>query len=66
MVTNMLPNQAFNLLQKAELTIVQQNELDAIINLLTPQQRGTLEKLVSNVKDGKLRKEMTKRLKEIR
>lgn len=66
MVTNMLPKQAFSLLQKSSLNTVQQNELDAIINLLTSQQRGTLEKLVADIKDGKLRKEMTKRLKDIR
>lgn len=66
MVTNMLPKQAFNLLQKNSLTIIQNNELDAIINLLSPQQRGTLDKLVSEVKDGKQRKEMIRRLKDIR
>lgn len=67
MVTNMLPKQAYNILQKDDkMTLIQENELDAIINLINEQQRKTLEKLIDETRDNKLRKAMTKRLKNIR
>ena len=67
MVTNMLPKQAYNLLQKGDnLTLVQENELDAIINLLNTQQRSTLDKLIDSTRDNRLKKSMIKRLKDIR
>ena len=49
-----------SLIQKLE------NELDAIINLINEQQRKTLEKLIDETRDNKLRKAMQKRLKNIR
>ena len=66
LINNMLPKQAFNLLQKGTLNIVQQNELEAIIKLLSDSQRNALDKLIADTKDGKLRKDMTKKLKDIR
>ncbi|MBQ9314093.1 MAG: MucBP domain-containing protein [Clostridia bacterium] len=65
LINNMLPKQAFNLLQKNSLNIVQQSELEAIMKLLSSQQRELLVKMVSEIKDGKIRKELTKRLKDI-
>lgn len=67
MVTNMLPKQAYNLLMKGDkLNLVQENELDAIMNLLTEQQRSTLDKMVEAIKDNKMKKAIIKRLKDIR
>ncbi len=65
MVTNMLPRQAFNLLTK-NLNIAQTNELDAIINLLTAQQKSSLEKMINEIRDNRLRKETLKKYKNIR
>lgn len=65
-VTNLLPKQAFNLLQKdAKITIQQQNELEAIISLLNGQQIQTIEKMINSVPNGGLRKSMLKRLKNM-
>lgn len=65
-VTNLLPKQAFNLLQKdAKITIQQQNELEAIISLLNGQQIQTIEKMINSVPNGGLRKSMIKRLKNM-
>ncbi len=66
LVTNILPRQAYSILQKdTNISLAQENELDAIINLLTPQQRTTLEKMVDDTKDNRLKKSMQKRLKNI-
>ena len=66
LINNMLLKQAFNLLQRNGLNMIQQNELEAIMKLLSSQQRISLEKMISEIKDGKLRKEVTKKLKEIK
>lgn len=65
LISKILPKQAFNLLQKNSLSIVQQNELEAIMKLLNSQQRNSLEQMVIEIKDSKLRKEITKKLKEL-
>ena len=65
-VTNLLPKQAFSLLQKDnKLTIQQENELEAIVALLNAQQMQTIEKMINSVPNGGLRKSMSKRLKNI-
>lgn len=57
LVTNMLPSQAIKLFTKVNtLTPIQENELDAIIRLLNPQQRTTVEMAISKIQDGKTRK----------
>ena len=62
LVTNILPRQAYSILQKdTNISLAQENELDAIINLLTPQQRTTLEKMVDDTKDNRLKKAFEKR-----
>lgn len=65
MITNILPKQAFNLLTK-NLNAMQTNELDAIINLLTAQQKSSLEKMINEIRDNRLRKETFKKYKNIR
>lgn len=65
-VTNLLPKQAFSLLQKDnKLTIQQENELEAIVALLNAQQMQTIEKMINSVPNGGLRKSMSKRLKNM-
>ena len=65
-VTNLLPKQAFSLLQKDnKLTIQQENELEAIVALLNAQQIQTIEKMINSVPNGGLKKSMSKRLKNM-
>lgn len=66
LVTNMLPNQAVKLLAKVNtLTPIQENELDAIIRLLNPQQRTTVEMAINKIQDGRTRKTAQKLFKEM-
>ena len=62
----MLPNQAIKLFNKINtLTILQRNELDAIMEMLTPQQATTVVMAVAKISDGKIRKQAQKVLKEM-
>ncbi len=65
MVTNTLPKQALNLLTK-NINVEQTNELDAIINLLNEQQKSSLEKMINEIRDNRIRKETLKKYKNIR
>ena len=66
MVTNNLPNQAIRLFNKATtLKYTEQNELDAIMRLLNPQQLGTVNTAISKIGDGKTRKFATRLFKEL-
>lgn len=66
LVTNMLPNQAIKLFNKINtLTVLQRNELDAIMEMLTPQQATTVVMAVAKISDGKIRKQAQKVLKEM-
>lgn len=65
-VANNMPKQAYNLLLKLQtLSIQKENELEAIIKLLNTQQLGTLMTMVEKIPDGKMRKIVMKKLKEI-
>ncbi|MBR4110299.1 MAG: MucBP domain-containing protein [Clostridia bacterium] len=66
MVGKLLVKQAFNLLQKNQsLTIMQQNELEAITSLLTKEQLESLEQQLEKIFDNKQKKVAQKMLKDI-
>ncbi|MBO5179028.1 MAG: MucBP domain-containing protein [Clostridia bacterium] len=65
-VNNLLVKQTFTLLQKSQsLTVMQQNELEALISLLAKEQLETLEKQLEKIIDGKQKKNAQKVLKDI-
>ena len=65
-VTNSLPNQATRLFGKClSLTVMQRNELDAIMKLLAPQQLTTVSNGIAKIADGKTRKAALKMYKEM-
>lgn len=56
-VTNSLPNQAIKLFNRClSLSVLQENELEAIIRLLSEQQLTTVSNGISKIQDGKTRK----------
>ena len=66
MVGKLLIKQTFNLLQKSQtLTGMQQNELEALISLLTKEQLEMLEQQLEKIFDNKQRKVAQKVLKDI-
>lgn len=67
MVTNMLPKQAYKLLLKDDkLMLAGEVELRAILKLLNAPQKSTLDKLIDETKDQRLKKSMQKKLKSIK
>lgn len=65
-IANTLPKQALKLLSKiTNLTLEQEIELEALIEIMNTQQLGTLEILVQKIQDGKTRKLAMKYLKEL-
>ena len=61
-----MPKQAYKILTKLpNLTIQKENELEAILKLMSTQQLGTLMVTVEKMTDGKLRKMAIKKIKEI-
>jgi hypothetical protein len=66
MVTNMLPKQAYNLLQKySSLDKYHINELQAILSLLTSAQKSTLENMINDIKDSRMRRDIQKFYKKL-
>lgn len=66
MVTNSLPTQAIKLFSRClNLTLYQQNELNAIMHLLNSMQCNTVLSSISKIPDGKTRKTAQKLYKEI-
>ena len=66
MVTNTLPKQAARLIAKwNSLTQIQANELESILELLTPQQMTTVMNTINAIPDGKERKAQLKFFKDI-
>lgn len=65
-IANTLPKQALKLLSKiTNLTLEQEIELEALVEIMNTQQLGTLETLTSKIQDGKTRKLAMKYLKEL-
>ena len=65
-VNNLLVKQTFTLLQKSQnLSIVQQNEIEALISLLTQEELVVLEKQLDKIMDNRQKKNAQKMLKEI-
>jgi hypothetical protein len=66
MVTNMLPKQAFGLLQRYNnLDKYRINELQAILLLFTTAQKSALETMINDIKDSRLRKDIQKFYKKL-
>lgn len=66
MVANMLPSQAAKLFYKiTNITLQQKVELDALMQLLNPQQIATLGGMIDRIQDGKTRKLAIKIFKEM-
>lgn len=66
LVTNMLTKQAYNLIIKGyNLNEIQKLELKAILKLLTPAQKSTLEEMIQNTSDAKQKRLALKLLKEL-
>lgn len=65
-VANTLPKQAYKLLTKvSDLSIMKENELEAILKLMNTQQLGTLMAMVEKIPDGKIRKAAIRKIKDI-
>ena len=61
-----MPKQAYKILTKLpNLSLAKENELEAILKLMSTQQLGTLMVTVEKMTDGKLRKMAIKKIKEI-
>ena len=66
MVGKLLVKQTYNLLQKNQsLTIMQQNELEALISLLTKEQIESLGQQLDKIFDNKQKKNAQKMLKDV-
>lgn len=62
-VANTLPKKAYKLISRLlELTLDQENELDAILKLMNTQQLGTLATMVEKISDGKTRKQALRKI----
>ena len=66
-IANTLPAQAYKLLNKiTTLTLEEEIELEALIEMMNTQQLSTLDTLVGKIRDGKTRKLATRYLKELK